>query len=65
MNLEEERGFNDGTDEEDGGTDDDTASTGSVVKKASLGGETPTEALISEDVSLEQIQYQPAKSFPC
>lgn len=48
-NLEEERGDVEG--DSDAGGDDDTASTGSVVKRASPEGSESVEALISESVS--------------
>lgn len=49
VNVEEERGDGEG-EESDLGADDDTASTGSVVKRATPGGLDSVEALISESV---------------
>lgn len=50
VNVEEER--READDGSDAGADDDTASTGSVVKRASPGENTSVEALISFSVSL-------------
>lgn len=54
VNVEDEQDEGDAAGTDDG-TDDDTASTGSVVKRATPGGPNPAEALISENVGYAHI----------